>query len=160
MFKLSFGWLRQRIVLKCVPHVQHDYFSSFNQSDHCFLVSSLPLPPSLLKLPILRQTLFFKWTYPIQKGKGNTYEIFETTFSMGLPRVVTQLFYKYSWWQSKAENSCWKDDWCNDEITRLLPTRPPGFNSCYYSWACRQSFLCLQLRPDEAYGSILWKMTH
>jgi len=33
------------------PHVQHDYFSLFNQSDHCFLVSSLPLPSSLLKLP-------------------------------------------------------------------------------------------------------------
>ena len=40
------------MLLKCVPHVQHDYFSSFNQSDHCFLVLSLPLPSSLLKLPI------------------------------------------------------------------------------------------------------------
>ena len=27
-------------VFKCVPHVQRDYFSSFNQSDHCFLVHS------------------------------------------------------------------------------------------------------------------------
>ena len=35
-------------VSKCVPHVQHDYFSSFNQSDHYFLASSLPLLPSLL----------------------------------------------------------------------------------------------------------------
>ena len=34
-----------------MPHVQHDYFSSFNQSDHCFLASSLPLVSSLLKLP-------------------------------------------------------------------------------------------------------------
>ena len=49
MFTLSFGRLRQRIVIKCVPH---DYFSSLNQSDHCFLVSSLPLPSSLRKLPI------------------------------------------------------------------------------------------------------------
>ena len=32
IFTLSFGRLRQRIVLKCVPHAQHDYFSSFNQS--------------------------------------------------------------------------------------------------------------------------------
>ena len=40
------------MLLKCVPHVQHDYFSSFNQSDHCFLVLSLPLLSSLLKLPI------------------------------------------------------------------------------------------------------------
>ena len=50
-FTLSSDRPRQRIVLKCVPHVQHDYFSSFNQSDHCFLASSLPLPSSLLKLP-------------------------------------------------------------------------------------------------------------
>ena len=49
-FTWSFGRLRQRIVLKCVPHVQHDYFSLFNQSDHCFPASSLP--SSLLKLPI------------------------------------------------------------------------------------------------------------
>ena len=47
----SFGRLRQGIVLKCVPHVQHDYFSSVNQSDHCFLASSLPFPPSFPKLP-------------------------------------------------------------------------------------------------------------
>ena len=56
-FTLSFGRLRQRIELKCVPHVQHDYFPSFNQSDHCFLALSLPLPSSLLKLPI------FKWRF-------------------------------------------------------------------------------------------------
>ena len=48
---LSFGRLRRRVVLKCVPHVQHDYFSSINQSDHCFVASSLMLPSSLLKLP-------------------------------------------------------------------------------------------------------------
>ena len=33
-FTLSFDRLRERIVLKCVPHVQHEYFSSFSQSDH------------------------------------------------------------------------------------------------------------------------------
>ena len=32
--------------------MQHDYFHSFYQSDHGFLASSLPLPSSLLKLPI------------------------------------------------------------------------------------------------------------
>ena len=42
----------QRIVLKCVPHVQHDYFSSFNQSGHCYLTASLSMPSSLLKFPI------------------------------------------------------------------------------------------------------------
>ena len=40
-FTMSFGRLRQRIPLKSVPHVQHDYFSPFNQSDHCFLAWSL-----------------------------------------------------------------------------------------------------------------------
>ena len=51
-FTLSFGRLREIILLKCVPHVQHDYFSPLNQSDHCFLASSLPLPllSSLLKV--------------------------------------------------------------------------------------------------------------
>ena len=39
-----FGRLRQRTMLTSVPHVQHDYFSSINQSDHCFLVLSLSLP--------------------------------------------------------------------------------------------------------------------
>ena len=41
LWKLSFGRLRQRIVLSSVLHVQHDYFSWFNQSDHCFLASSV-----------------------------------------------------------------------------------------------------------------------
>ena len=40
---LSLGRLRQEIVQKCVPHLQHDFSSPFNQSEHCFLVSSLPL---------------------------------------------------------------------------------------------------------------------
>ena len=32
--------------------MQHDYFSSFNKSDHRFLVSVLPLPSCSLKFPI------------------------------------------------------------------------------------------------------------
>jgi len=31
-FTPLFGGLRQQIAPKSVPHVQHDYFSSFNQS--------------------------------------------------------------------------------------------------------------------------------
>ena len=49
-FTLSLGKLCQIIVLKCVPHMQHNYFSSFNQSNHCFLASLLLLLLSLLKL--------------------------------------------------------------------------------------------------------------
>ena len=52
-FTLPFCGLRQRIVPKCVPHVQQDSFSSFNQSDHYFL-ASLPLASSLPTFPILR----------------------------------------------------------------------------------------------------------
>ena len=33
-FPSSFGRLRQNTAPKSVPHVQHDYFSSFNQSNH------------------------------------------------------------------------------------------------------------------------------
>jgi len=33
-FKSSFGRLRQNIAPKSVPHVQHDFFSSFNPSNH------------------------------------------------------------------------------------------------------------------------------
>ena len=31
-------------------------------------------------------------------------------------------------------------------------------NSCYYSWARRQNFFCLQLHANEAKGSIQWEM--
>ena len=45
-FTSSFGRLRQNIAAKSVPHVQHDCFSSFNQSN-----LSLTLPSSNLQLP-------------------------------------------------------------------------------------------------------------
>ena len=38
---LSFGRQRQRNMLKCVPRVQHEYFSTFNQSYHWFVALSL-----------------------------------------------------------------------------------------------------------------------
>ena len=50
-FTSSFSRLRQNIATKSVPHVQHDYFSSFNQSNHWFVALSLTLPSSNLKLP-------------------------------------------------------------------------------------------------------------
>ena len=33
-FTSSFGRLRQNTAPKAVPHVQHNYFSSFNRSNH------------------------------------------------------------------------------------------------------------------------------
>ena len=49
-FTPLFGRLRQKIPLKSVPHVQHDYFSSFNQSYHRFVALSFPFLSSFLKL--------------------------------------------------------------------------------------------------------------
>ena len=43
-FTSSFSRLRQNIAPKSVPHVQHDYFSSFDQSNHWFVALSLMLP--------------------------------------------------------------------------------------------------------------------
>ena len=43
-FTSSFSRLRQSIVPKSMPHVQHDYFSSFNQSNRSFVALSLTLP--------------------------------------------------------------------------------------------------------------------
>ena len=51
-FTSPFGRLRQNIAPKSVPHVQHDCFSLFNQSNHWFVALSLTLPSSNLKLPI------------------------------------------------------------------------------------------------------------
>ena len=44
---------RLAIAQRGVPHVQHDYFSSFNQSNHWFVALLLTLPSSDLKLPML-----------------------------------------------------------------------------------------------------------
>ena len=72
-FTLSFGRLRQKFVLKCVPNVQHDYISSFNQSGHCSLASSLPL--SLLKVPNVQTNAYphFDSVTPALKNPGYAY---------------------------------------------------------------------------------------
>ena len=50
-FTSSFGRLRQNIAPKSVQRVQHDYFSSFSQSNHWFLALSLRSPTFSLYLP-------------------------------------------------------------------------------------------------------------
>ena len=50
-FTLLFGRVRKKIAPNSVPHVphaQHDYFSSLNQSNHWFMALSMPLPSSFL----------------------------------------------------------------------------------------------------------------
>ena len=50
-FTPSFGRLRQNIApKKSVPHLQHDYFSSFNQSNDRFVALSLTLPSQIREL--------------------------------------------------------------------------------------------------------------
>ena len=64
---LSFGRLRQKFAPKSVPHVEHDYFSPFKQSNHWFVALSLQMPSSFLKLPFvttrLRLVLFHCLTW-------------------------------------------------------------------------------------------------
>jgi len=43
----------KKITLKSVPHVQHDYFSSFNQSNNWFVALLWSLLSSFLKLSII-----------------------------------------------------------------------------------------------------------
>ena len=54
-FTSLIGRLRQKVALKSVPHVQRDYFSSLNQSNHWFVTMSLP--SSFLKLPNILKTV-------------------------------------------------------------------------------------------------------
>ena len=49
LFTSSFGGLHQKIAPESVTHMQHDYFSSFNQSNHWFV--ALPLLLLFLKFP-------------------------------------------------------------------------------------------------------------
>ena len=46
------------VVKEFGPHVHLDYFSHFNQSDHCFLALFLPLSSSLLRLLIGEEQMF------------------------------------------------------------------------------------------------------
>ena len=48
--KTGVSYVRCRGTFKCVPHVQHDYFSSFNQSFDRFMTLSLHLSLPLFKL--------------------------------------------------------------------------------------------------------------
>ena len=56
-FMSTIGRLRKQIAPKSVPHVQHDYLSSFNQSNNGFVVLSLLFLSSFLKLPIVNGCL-------------------------------------------------------------------------------------------------------
>ena len=49
----SFSRLRHKFASNSESHVQHDYFSSLNQSNHWFVMFLLPQPLSFLKFSII-----------------------------------------------------------------------------------------------------------
>ena len=68
-FTSSFGRLRQNIAAKSVPYVQHDCFSSFNQSNHLFVALSLTLPSSNHKTPYCSVGQHLQSKYKCRKSK-------------------------------------------------------------------------------------------
>ena len=54
---MLFARLRQRILLKCVPHVQHDFLSSLIYPMKCFIALSLPFRLPCLNSLILTLSL-------------------------------------------------------------------------------------------------------
>ena len=59
-FMSSFGRPRQKVAPKSVPYFQDDYSSTFNQSNHWFVVLLLPLPSSFLKLVIVELGIWYR----------------------------------------------------------------------------------------------------
>ena len=103
----SFGRLRQRFVLKWVPYVQHGYFSSFHQSDHCFLASSLPLLSSLLKLPIYRVEVAAEI-----RATSCKFVVFLYLYGSGVKSPLSHIFFRSSeeydyFSESATPASCW-----------------------------------------------------
>ena len=73
----------KKIALRSVPHVQHDYFSSFNQSNHWF-VTSLPscisYTPSFYAGNLILVNFFFWYQifvfhFPTDTAPQNLYEL-------------------------------------------------------------------------------------
>ena len=58
---------------KSLPHVQHDYFSSFNQSNHWFVVLSWSLPSSFLK--VLIGSLLDRGNQPLRRRLSNSFDL-------------------------------------------------------------------------------------
>ena len=71
-FTSSFGRLCQKTVPQSVLHVKHNYFSSFNQSNHWFVVT---LPSSNLRLPIDLFSLYILFSHfrPRDATRGNSF---------------------------------------------------------------------------------------
>ena len=62
-FTSSFGRLSQKIAPNSVPHVEHDFFSSFNQSNHWFVALSFSFPSSFYGACCTCRTILSRWPY-------------------------------------------------------------------------------------------------
>ena len=89
-FTMSFGRLRLRIVLKCVPHVQHDHFCSSTNQIIVFWRRLRRWPSSLLKLnsvPRSTNQILHLWRCyrgwhrrcagQIERGKKQRFSVFQ-----------------------------------------------------------------------------------
>ena len=103
-FTLSYFRLRQRIVLKCVLHVQHDYFSSFNQSDRLFSGMVVAVAVILAQAPYC--VISLKWPYCWTHKPSNQES---PLFQASLKNFMTNLFFRV--WAYETLNwsfSLWK----------------------------------------------------
>ena len=68
---LPFGTLRQRNAPKCVQRVQHDCFSSFNQSYHCFfdVVVAVAVAVTIREFKKRRRQLYLLMIWLVEWGK-------------------------------------------------------------------------------------------
>ena len=109
-FTSSFGRLRQNIAPKSVPHVQHDYFSSFNQLNHWFvaLTLTLTLSSSNLKLPIDKgyDSENHDWLCALVFFCSDSIWFTKATWQLEKPKMRRREFFNVVCWPSSAMRSC------------------------------------------------------
>ena len=82
---------------KGVPHVQHGYFSSFNQSNHWFV--ALSLPSSFHRLPDVIYTISWHFGFTFSK------QVYELSLSVFLCAMVSCALSQM--WQSPTVGCLW-----------------------------------------------------
>ena len=107
-FTSSFGTLRQNIASKSVPHVQHDYFSSFNQSNHWFVAFVLTSPLLNLKLPSSKDGYGSgngTWNVNICAMAGTMLRLLFLVCTLYCWQSTPQTYWWECWWSKYSE---WK----------------------------------------------------
>ena len=136
------GRLRQRIELKCVPHVQHDYFSSFNQSDPLCQKIALKSAPHVQRnyFSLFSQSRcrFFEW------------KILDRAEKLCLPCAICLLFGGTGIWN--LENSVspgTKPKWKRTTLIIIYGWRATGNDSMQSLITIFLSFLSLPAPKDH-----------